>query len=137
MCRSHFCAAGTREGAEAANPAWMGCFPGRVQPPVKPAGRLPPAPGNVNWGRRASHGRRRALPTGVAHSPRAGTAVAGSTWCRFPKAKGHHADGQAILHPRSPPDGSAECKEKANFRGDEVSKGFEHNLIRKKQFFFS
>lgn len=127
-CRVPGAKAGTREGAEAANPIWTGCSLARVQLLVKPAGRLPPAPGGCELG---THTHTRAgvhSPPGLAWSSRASTAACGTTF----QSQRPSRWGTGYLLTQVP--SWCQCRvqgEMATFRGDEVLKGFEHHLLRK------
>lgn len=68
----------------------------------------------LGWGEKGIPLRAGLRSPGLAQSSRASTVACG-TGRRFPKAKGHHAEGQATPCPRSPPDISVECKEKWQF----------------------
>lgn len=123
-CRVPGAKAGTREGAEAANPIWTGCSLARVQLLVKPAGS-PPAPGGCELGG-DTHKGRCALPPetcSVIQSQHHGTTFQSQRPSRW---------GTGYLLTQVP----SWCQrwlqgEMATFRGDEVSKGFEHHLLRK------
>lgn len=88
-CRVPGAKAGTREGAEAANPIWTGCSLACVQLLVKPAGRLPPAPGGCELG--GGQGQVCAPPRDLLGHPE----PAPQRVAPLSKAKGHHGEGQA------------------------------------------